>query len=181
MTVAMALAEKLHHSSRGKRRARAGEEDLELHYTAKFRTHPPPQAAGVQHFFLDDDEPPAAGSRPDRLCPRSLSKKGAVLREPLPVEHSYSGTRQVRTWRRLVPRRCAVRGELLVGGWLIPCSVAPHAGQPRAVCKYWEGLRLGRGGRPCDHAAPVPAVLRRVRGGASDSVLRQSAGFSCFT
>ena len=40
---------------------------------------------------------------------------------------------------------------------------------------------LGRSGRPCDHAAPVPAVLRRVRGGASDSVLRQSGGFSCFT
>ena len=38
----------------------------------------------------------------------------AVLREPLPVapgcaraRDSYSGTRQARTWRRLVPRRCA--------------------------------------------------------------------------
>ena len=31
---------------------------------------------------------------------------------------SYCGTRQVRTWRRLVPRRCAGRGgaELLVDG-----------------------------------------------------------------
>ena len=31
--------------------------------TEMFRTHPPPHAAGVQHFFLDD-----AGSRPDRLA-----------------------------------------------------------------------------------------------------------------
>ena len=43
MTVAMALAEKLHHSSRRQRMARTGEEDLELHYTAEFRTHPPPR------------------------------------------------------------------------------------------------------------------------------------------
>ena len=46
----------------------AGEEDHEMHYTATVRTHPPPLAAGVQHFFLDDDEPPAAGSRPDRIA-----------------------------------------------------------------------------------------------------------------
>ena len=38
-------------------------------------------------------------------------------------------------------------------GWLITCPVAPPAGihrQPRAVCKYWAGLRLGRCGRLCD-------------------------------
>ena len=68
MSVAMALAEKLHHSSRGQKKARAGEEDLELHYTAKFRTHPPPQSAGTVFFAMDADDVPAAlGSRPDRL------------------------------------------------------------------------------------------------------------------
>ena len=62
MTVAMALAEKLHHSTRGQRMARAGEEDLELHYTAEFRTHPPPQAAGTVYFAMDVDDVPAAGA-----------------------------------------------------------------------------------------------------------------------
>ena len=60
MTVAMALAEKLHHSSRGQRMAIAGEEDLELHYTAEFRTHPPPQAAGTVYFSMHVDDVPAA-------------------------------------------------------------------------------------------------------------------------
>ena len=48
--------------------ARAGEEDLELHYTATVRTQPPPQAAGTVYFAMDvDDVPAALGSRPDRL------------------------------------------------------------------------------------------------------------------
>ena len=69
MTVAMALAEKLHHSSRGQRMARAGEEDLELHFTAEFRTQPPHQAAGTVYFAMDvDDVPAALGSRPDRIA-----------------------------------------------------------------------------------------------------------------
>ena len=77
----------------------------------------------------------------------------------------------------------AARGERSYWwmGWLIPCSVAPPAGihrQPRAGYKYWAELRRGR---LCDHLRQAPAVLRRVRGGASDSVLRQSGGFSCFT
>ena len=38
-----------------------------MHYTAEFRTHPPPQAAGTVYFSLDDEDVPAAGSRPDRL------------------------------------------------------------------------------------------------------------------
>ena len=32
--------------------ARAGEEDLEFNYTAEFRTHPPPQAAGTVYFAI---------------------------------------------------------------------------------------------------------------------------------
>ena len=64
MTVAMALAEKLHHSSRGQRMAREG--DLELHYTATFRTHPPPQAAGTLYYPMDVEDLPAAKGLPAR-------------------------------------------------------------------------------------------------------------------
>ena len=42
-TVAMALAEKLHHSSRGQRMARAGEEESETNYTAALRKMLPPR------------------------------------------------------------------------------------------------------------------------------------------
>ena len=72
MTVAMALAEKLHHSSRGQRMARAGEEDLELHHTA-----------GVS-----DDVPAALGSRPDRLSevkPQERAQRRTVDPVPLPT------------------------------------------------------------------------------------------------
>ena len=48
--------------------ARAGEGDLEMHYTATFRTHPPPQAAGTLYYPMDvDDVPAAGGSWPDWL------------------------------------------------------------------------------------------------------------------
>ena len=60
MTVAMALAEKLHHSSRGQRMARAGEEESEMKYTAKFRTTLPPQPV---LFSLYEEEP--GGGRPE--------------------------------------------------------------------------------------------------------------------
>ena len=49
-TVRMALATFTHHSApRGKKTARAGEEDNEMHFTATFRANPPPQAAGTQY------------------------------------------------------------------------------------------------------------------------------------
>ena len=58
--------------------ARAGE-DLELHYTAKFRTHPPSQAAGTVYFAMDvDDVLAALGSRPDRLSEVWTAGAGAV-------------------------------------------------------------------------------------------------------
>ena len=64
----MALAEKLHHSSRRQKMARAREEDLELHHTTKFRTHPPPQTAGRVYFAMDvDDVPAVLGSQLDGL------------------------------------------------------------------------------------------------------------------
>ena len=59
---AVALATSLHHSSRGQRKARAGEEESETKYTAKFRTTPPPQ---LVLFSLYDEEP--GGLRPTGL------------------------------------------------------------------------------------------------------------------
>ena len=62
-------------------------------------------------------------------------------------------------------------------------GVTLRRGSPPAqgCIKYWGGLRRCSRGRPCHQAPPVPAVIRRVRGGASDSVLRHGGGFSCIT
>ena len=65
--------------------ARAGEEDLELHYTNTFGTHPPPQAAGtVQQTIdpvplptLDDPAPQMVEELPD-----VLSFFGALMPDP---------------------------------------------------------------------------------------------------
>ena len=87
MTVAMALAEKLHHSSRGQRMA----EDHEMHYTAEFWTHPPPQAAGTVYFAMDvDDVTAALGYRPDRLSevrPQERAQRRTVQQivDPVPL------------------------------------------------------------------------------------------------
>ena len=62
MTVAMALAESTHHSSRGQKTARAGVWGHELNYTATIRNPPTPQP---ELFSLYDEEP--GGSRPDRM------------------------------------------------------------------------------------------------------------------
>ena len=59
----MDLAEKLHHSSRGQRKARAGEVENETKFTAKFRTTPPPQPV---LFSLYGEEP--GGWRPASLA-----------------------------------------------------------------------------------------------------------------
>ena len=62
--------------------ARAGEEDLELHYTAEFRTHPPPQAASTVYFAMDVDDVPAV--RPALGCQAagagSAANRGAERR-----------------------------------------------------------------------------------------------------
>ena len=60
--IAAALATFQHHSSRGQRKARAGEEENETKYTAKFRTTPPPQP---ELFQLFEEEP--GGLRPTGL------------------------------------------------------------------------------------------------------------------
>ena len=68
-SIAAALATFTHHSAlRGQKTARAGEEESETKYTAKFRTTPPPHAAGTEYYELsDDDVVPARGSRPPCL------------------------------------------------------------------------------------------------------------------
>ena len=68
---------------------------------------------------------------------------------------------------------------LQVAGWRTCCVGVPSPlllrGE-RSRCASFSAF-----GRPCDYAAEVPAVLRK-RGGASVSVLRQSAlTFSCAT
>ena len=62
MSIAAALATSLHHSSQRQKKARAGEEESEKKYTAKFRMTPPPQA----FFQLYDEEP--GGWRPASLA-----------------------------------------------------------------------------------------------------------------
>ena len=56
-----------------------------MHCTATFRTHPPLQAAGVQHFF-GDDEPLAAGSWPDRLSAMSGPQERVQRRSVAQIE-----------------------------------------------------------------------------------------------
>ena len=60
--------------------ARAGEGDLEMHYTATFRSHPPPQAAGTLYCSMDvDDLPAAGGSRPDRFMEVRPQERGTAV------------------------------------------------------------------------------------------------------
>ena len=69
MTVAIALAERTHHSSRGQTIARAGVLGREMIYTATIRDpthlHPPTHTPQPELFSLHEEEP--GGVRPDRL------------------------------------------------------------------------------------------------------------------
>ena len=78
-SIAQALAAFTHHSAlRGPKKARAGEEESEVHYTAEVRKTPPPQPV---LFKLLDEEP--GGLRPEALVePRPQER---VLRHV--VEH----------------------------------------------------------------------------------------------
>ena len=62
-SIAAALATSLHHTPRGQRRARAGQEESELHYTDKDWKTPPPQPV---LFKLFDEEP--GGGRPEAFA-----------------------------------------------------------------------------------------------------------------
>ena len=62
MSVAMALAETQHHSAQRPKKARAREEEREVHHTAAFRTTVPPPERELFDLF---EEP--GGGRPDLL------------------------------------------------------------------------------------------------------------------
>ena len=97
MTVAMALAEKLHHSAQRPDMARAGVWGHELNYTATIRDPPTPQP---ELFSLYDEEP--GGSRPDRM-PTLSGPQEQVLRhtvDQIVVAVSALPTFDVPTCRR---------------------------------------------------------------------------------
>ena len=92
MTVAMALAEMKHHTApRGPKMARAGEEESETKFSAKFRTSPPPQP---ELFQLFEEEP--GGLRPTGLVEprgpqeriqRHTAEQASIPRVPLFLWH----------------------------------------------------------------------------------------------
>ena len=91
----MALAESQHHTSRGQKKARAGEEESEMKHTAKFRTTPPPQP----ELFSLEEEPcgglpaplSAVAGRQDKVVQHVLEDLGSVCPVvqilDLPVPH----------------------------------------------------------------------------------------------
>ena len=81
LSVAMALAEKLHHTSRGQRFARAGEEGHRNEYEAPRRQKPPPPPA---FFRLFDEEDAERGLRPACLAEPRGPQERVQLRT---VEH----------------------------------------------------------------------------------------------
>ena len=71
-----------------------------MKFTAKFREHPPQEAAGTQYFAMDVDEVPAAGSRPDRLT--EVRPQERVLRRT--VEQNVEPVRGVPVLDAPVPQ-----------------------------------------------------------------------------
>ena len=163
-SIAAALATSLRHSSRGQRKARAGEEESEAHYTAEVRKTLPPQPV---LFSLYEEEPgerrPASLAEPPRpqervpqrtvvpmletfvpvpsLCRSCAAARrrgvGAAGRGPGVVLHG-------RCWPFVVPGHWS-RGGLLVDDRHIHCPVDPSGGvyrQARAGYKYWPPWRL---------------------------------------
>ena len=90
MTVAMALAERTHHSSRGQTIARAGVWGRELNYTATIRDPPPSHTHTPQPELFSLEEEPG-GARPDRLSAVSGPQERAQRRtvqeivDPVPL------------------------------------------------------------------------------------------------
>ena len=83
-SIAAALATSLHHSLRGQRKARAGEEESETKCTAKFRTTPPHQPVP---FSLYDDgggrpvaEPPGPQERIQRRTVEQPAELAPMVR-----------------------------------------------------------------------------------------------------
>ena len=79
-SIAMALAESLHHTSRGQKKARAGEEGHEEHDASRRQKPPPPKA----FFQLFDEEDAVWGVRPACLAEPRGPQERVQLRT---VEH----------------------------------------------------------------------------------------------
>ena len=132
-----------------------------MHFTATFRAHPPPLAAGVQHFSLDDDdEPPAAGSRPDRLSAVSGPQE-RVLRHT--VEQMADSTQVVPMLQAPAQQLgCSVVGSVL-GRW----EPLPPQARVQSVLEQAAGRRPGSaGGCQTTHGDAGDGLVR----GPSESV-----------
>ena len=160
-----------------------------MHFTATFRANPPPQAAGTQFFAMDVDEVPAAGTRPDRLVgvrPQERVQRHTVehivdsapvvpsLDAPVPLmaEQLVDVLSLVAEYETEMDR---LEDRILQGSpvstadreaWRRWVNNSSSSGSKRKKKKRRKrklpkaGWRLGlRRGRPCDHAAPVPAVF----------------------
>ena len=166
---------------------------------------PPPQAAGTQFFAMDVDEVPAAGgSRPDRLAPVSgpqervqrhfveqlvvaapgLPTLDALV--PLVVEQLADVLSLVEAMEKEEDAKMGQVEDMMFSGQSVSAADREawrrwaQAGSTQRTRKRKKKKMLPK--TSLRHAAPVPAVLRRVRGGASVPVHRQSGGyFSCFT
>ena len=155
-----------------------------MHFTATFRANPPPQAAG-----MDVDELPAAGTRPDRLVgvrPQERVQRHTVehivdsapvvpsLDAPVPLmaEQLVDVLSLVAEYETEMDR---LEDRILQGSpvstadreaWRRWVNNSSSSGSKRKRKKRRKrklpkaGFRPGlRRGRPCDHAAPVPAVF----------------------
>ena len=111
-SIAAALATSQRHLAlRGQKKARAGEGDFELNFTAKIRRHPPPQAAGTVYYPMDvDDVPAAGGSRPDRLLDVSGPQERVLRRT---VEQNVERVRGVPVLDAPVPQMVDQAAEVV--------------------------------------------------------------------
>ena len=136
-SIAAALATSLHHSSRGQRKARAGEEESEVKYTAKFRTTPPPQP----ELFSLYEEP--GGTRPVSLAEPGCRKSG------------FSGT----LWSRSPTSLPWYRSSMYLCRWSF------WAGCKTESCSKSRSrpLRTTRNRRsPCPRSPAQPDLLQTV-------------------
>ena len=137
-SIAAALATSLHHSSRGQRKARAGEEESETKYTAKFRTTHPPQPV---LFSLYDEEP--GGRRPASLA----EPPGATGAGPEAHHGAYCRLRLLCSQGADPRRSCAADGENSCQTSSVsstrPCLIPSRLSQcPRSFLRTCLCLRL---------------------------------------
>ena len=102
MSVAMALSEYKHHTSRGQRMARAREGGHEEHNTATFLSIPPPRRQALSSFPLMSKMslPPGRGQTGCPLClvRKSESRGAPWSRSSTACRLSLSSTPPSRTW-----------------------------------------------------------------------------------